>query len=183
MPRIVSHETQRGSAAQGPIRREMRESASNGAAPSRTSHSAHTRWVRPAALTSRRSMGASGVRIGSRSLSCPNGVCSASSRAPLPRLTGGAPIGRVPWPGRSFAQPSYWPGERAPGMMACPVLPLAHLLLMTHAGRETAKPLSDHMRVAHPLSSPCTGEGQGRWRVGGRGRGHRIVPVSGGWVV
>jgi hypothetical protein len=167
----------------GPIRRAMRESASNGAAPSSTSRRTHTRWVRPAALISHRSMGESGAPIGSRSLSCPNGICSASSRAPLPRLTGGAPIGRVAWPGRSFAQPSCRPGECAPGMKACPVLPLAHLLLRTHAVRETARPLSDHVQVAHTLSSPCTGEGQGRWRVGARGLGHRIVRVSGGWVV
>ena len=68
-------------------------------------------------------------------------------------------------------------------MMTCLVLSLAHLLLKPLAVQETAGPLSAFVRVTHTLAFSCDGEGQGRWRVGRRGLGHRIVLVSRYWVV
>ena len=68
-------------------------------------------------------------------------------------------------------------------MMAFLVLSLAHLLLMPLAVRETARPLSAFVRVAHTLAFSCDGEGQGRWGVERRGLGYHIVPVSRYWVV
>jgi hypothetical protein len=70
-----------------------------------------------------------------------------------------------------------------PGIMAFLVLSLAHLLLKPLAVRETARPISAFVRVTYTLAFFCDGEGQGRWRVGRRGLGYRIVPVSRYWVV
>jgi hypothetical protein len=113
------------------------------------------------------------VRIG-------DGLQRVLNRATPARMSGG---GDCPIPlARAMAWPEFRPSlplireacARHDGLLGPP---LAHPLLMTHTVRETARPLSAHVHVAHTPSFSCDKDGQGKRRGGGRGLRHRIGPV------